>query len=201
MMGRLRWTAKPGRVLDFDCEARPLHWYGVDFVSKEITAIAAKFVGEKGEHVWLLGQDDPVDMLEGFRELYDQADVVTGHYIMGFDLPLISGAMTEYGLPKLGGKLAHDTKVHLIKRHGLSSSQENLGAMLGLKHPKVQMDQQRWRAANRLTAEGLRMTRERVVGDVRQHIELRQRLIDLGYLGPPRVWGAGGGVRAVAYQP
>ena len=195
----LRWSsAGPVRILDFDCEARPLHWYGGDFVSKEITAIAAKFIGERHEHVWLLGQDEPEAMLEGFRALYDQADMVTGHFIRGYDLPTINGALTEYGLAPLGSKLSHDTKLDLMKRSGLSGSQENLGAMLGLKAPKVQMDQAKWREANRLTPEGLALTRRRVVGDVRQHIELRQRLIDLGYLGPPRVWRSGGVSRVAA---
>jgi len=199
----LNWrTEGKLRILDFDCECRPLSFMGGDWVTKDITAIAAKFIGERGKPtVWLLGEDEPVDMLEGFRAMYDAADMVTGHWIVGFDLPLVAGAMTEFGLAPLSSKLAHDTKSHLIKRHGLSSSQENLGAMLGLEHPKVQMDQAKWREANRLTKEGLRFTRERVAGDVLQHIELRQRLIDAGYLGPPRMWSSGAATRSLEYVP
>ena len=52
------------------------------------------------------------------------------------------------------------------------------------------MDQQKWRDANRLTPEGLALAREWVIGDVQQHIEMRQRLLDLGYLSPPKVWKA-----------
>ena len=36
----------------------------------------------------VLGQVDTEEMLAGFRELYDQADVVTGHYIRKHDLRL-----------------------------------------------------------------------------------------------------------------
>ena len=195
----LRWrTHRAQRVLDFDCEARPLAWISQDFVSKEPTAIAAKFIGDpEPPHVWLIGRDgvwresDVVLMLEGFRDMYREADVVTGHYIRGYDLTLLNGAMLEMGLPPLGPKLAHDTKQDLVKRSGLSSSQENLGAMLGLEHPKVQMDQAKWRAANRLTPEGVALTRERVVGDVEQHIELRARLLERGFLGPPKLWDPG----------
>lgn len=199
---RLSWS-EPERlkILDFDCEARPLNWGGGDFVFKEVTAIAAKFIGERKTFCWLLGEVEPVEMLEGFRELYDQADIVTGHYILGFDLPLLNGALTEYERPALRSKLAHDTKIHLVKRSGISGSQENLGAMLGLQHPKVQMDHSKWREANRLTPEGLKLTRKRVVGDVLQHIEMRQRLLDLGYLGPPRRWSPGGGARSLVYTP
>lgn len=198
----LRWTTTGRlRVLDFDCEARPLHWYGGDWVSKEITAIAAKFIGEKKAHVWVLGDHTLEEMLEGFRVVFDEADMVTGHFIRGYDLPTLNGALTELHLRPLGDKLSHDTKLDLLKRSGLSSSQENLGAMLGLKHPKVQMDQKKWREANRLTPEGRKLTAKRVVGDVEQHIELRQKLMQLGYLGSPKTWRSGGGVRIAGYTP
>lgn len=190
---------RPLAILDFDLEARPLSWYGGDFVTKEITAIGAQFVGAKRGKCWLLGRDDPNEMLAEFREWFDRADIVTGHYILGFDLPLLQSAMIEYGLPPLTPKLAQDTKVHLLKFHGLSKSQENLGALLRLEHPKVQMDQAKWREANRLTQKGLALTRKRVMGDVAQHIELRQRLLDLGMLGEPRKWRPE--MRAGAYQP
>lgn len=202
----LRWRSA-GRlsILDFDCEARPLSWIGGDFVSKEITAIACKFVdlpAAVAPSVWMLGQGyDAIAMLQMFRTMYDGADMVTGHWITGFDLPMLNGAMLEHGLASLGPKLVHDTKQHLVKRSGISASQESLGAMLGLSHPKVGMNQTKWRDANRLKPEGLRFTRERVAGDVLQHIELRQRLIELGYLGPPRVWTPGGGIREAAYTP
>lgn len=180
---------RPMRVLDFDCEARPLHWIASDYVSKEITAIAWAWTDDPA-HVScvLLGDTDPVSMLEQFRAAYDQADLVTGHFIRGYDLPMINGAMTEYQRPALGDKLSHDTKIDLLRRAGLSSSQENLGAMLHLAHGKVKMDQRTWRDANRLTPDGLAAARERVIGDVQQHIEMRRRLLELGYLGPPVLW-------------
>lgn len=191
----LSWSSpRKLRILDFDIENRPLsYWYDGNCTA-EVTAIGCKWIGEPDAYVWLLGDSDLPDMLEAFRVLYDAADIVTGHYIRRHDLPILNGALTEHGLPKLASKMTHDTKLDLLKRSGISSSQESLGATLGLEHPKVQMDQQKWRNANRLTKEGRDLTRERVLGDVLQHIELRQRLMDLGYLGPPRVWQSGGGV-------
>lgn len=180
---------RPMRVLDFDVEARPLHWISSDYVSKEITAIAWQFIGEPDDvQCYLLGEVDPVKMLTAFVEAYSQADMVTGHYIRGYDLPMMNGALTEYRLPLLTDKLSQDTKIDLVSSAGLSKSQENLGATLGLEHPKVRMNQASWRDANRLTPEGREKARERVMGDVRQHIELRQRLLDLGYLTAPKVW-------------
>jgi hypothetical protein len=184
----MKFSGQAARILDFDSEARPLSWYGGDFVTKELTAIAAKFIGEDKMHVWVLGPDKTEDMLAGFVKLYNQADIVTGHFIRGYDLPVVNGALVEHDMEPLHDKMSHDTKLDLIKFSGLSKSQENLGAMLGLVHPKVQMDQAKWRAANRLTRAGIRLTKQRVCGDVEQHIEMRQRLLDMGLLGPPKVW-------------
>lgn len=189
------------RVLDFDVEARPLHWISGDYVSKEITAIAWAWCDDPANvSCLLLGETDPVAMLKAFVAAYDRADMVTGHFIRGYDLPMVNGALTEYRLPALGDKLSQDTKIDLVRRQGLSSSQENLGAMLALSNPKVQMNQARWRAANRLEPGGLEAVRERVIGDVRQHIEMRQRLLDLGYLAPPVVW-RGGASPIEKYEP
>ena len=184
--------SRPMRILDFDVEARPLHWISGDYVSKEITAMAWAWTDTPEDVTcYLLGEVDPRDMLRAFLDVYAQADMVTGHFIRGYDLPMVNGALTEYQLPALGEKLSHDTKIDLIRRQGLSSSQENLGAMLRLHHPKVKMDQAKWRDANRLTPEGRKLARERVTGDVRQHIEMRQRLLALGYLSAPKMWNPG----------
>lgn len=178
------------RILDMDIECRPLSWYGGDFVTRDIIAIACRFIDEPATYVWTLGSDTPADMLFEFREQYDRADMVTGHFIRGYDLPTINAAMAEYGMAPLSDKLAHDTKLDLKKMTGLSKSQENLAAMLNLRHPKVQMSQADWRAAGRLTPEGLIELRTRVLGDVVQHIELRAALMAADLLGPPRMWRA-----------
>lgn len=181
------------RILDFDIECRPLSWYAGDFNTKEITAIAAGFVDDpKNIYCWLLGRDDPLSMLEGFRALYDEAGMVTGHFIRGFDLPLLNSGMLEYDFPPLEPKLTQDTKNDLVKRHGMSNSQENLSEALGIKADKIGMSQEDWRAANRLTPEGLKKTERRVVGDVIQHMEMRQAMLNKDMLGKPRMWSPNG---------
>lgn len=199
---------KRQRILDFDVEARPLSWYGGDFVTKEITGVAWKFIGERAPcEVRLLGFKclhpvdgefcgeyhlgvDPRVMLGDFVEAYNAADIVTGHFIRGYDLPVINGGLLELGMKPLEPKLSQDTKLDFVKRSGISTSQENLGAMFELKHPKIQMDQGKWRAANRLSPEGVERTRRRVVGDVRQHIEMRRKMLELDLLGAPRRWSS-----------
>lgn len=177
------------KILDFDVEARPMSWIGQDYVTKEPTAIAWKFVGSKSKvKVLALGEVSAIEMLTEFVKVYNEADMVTGHYIRGFDLPLINGALSERGLPPLEKKLTSDTKLDLYKRHGMSNSQESIGAMLGLEHPKVSMTQDDWRRANSLSPGGIKRVKERVAGDVEQHIEMREELIKRGWLGPPKVW-------------
>jgi hypothetical protein len=178
----------PLRVLDFDIENRPLSYLGHDFTTADITAIAASFCGKGEVSCWLLGHDKPEDMLQGFVDLYDEADMVTGHFIRKHDLPIINGALMEYGLPPLKPKLTSDTKLDLLKRSGISASQENLAAMLGVPSPKVGMNQHMWRQANRLEPDGIELVRQRVVGDVKQHKQLRRALVERGMLGPPRMW-------------
>lgn len=197
------------RILDFDVECRPIAWYGGDWVTKQPTAIAWKFLGERGGvQVAVIGEsfdarnvlDEEVAMLEAFRAAYDAADIVTGHFIRGFDLPLLVGALMRLGLPLLGVKDTHDTKLDLVRGQGLSKSQENLGAMYELRHPKVPMNTSRWLMGNLLLPEGIEATKKRVVGDVRQHVELRAAMLERGHLGPVTPWSPGGG-RAESYTP
>jgi hypothetical protein len=194
-------THRPLKVLDFDIENRPLTYLGSDFTTAEVTAIAWAWC-DRPEDVtcMLLGEVDPVTMLERFVAAYNDADMVTGHYITGHDLPHINAALMEARMPTLDAKLVQDTKTSLVRRKGISGSQESLAGMLLLQHDKVQMNQTKWRAANRLTREGLAETKKRVVGDVQQHIEMRAKLLELGYLGPPRRW-SGGTADAEPYTP
>ena len=186
----MRVTAGPAyRILDFDIENRPLSYWVPDRPTAEITAIAWCFLDSPFDpQVMLLGQDSPAAILEAFVDVYNQADLVTGHYILRHDLPIIQAHLIEYGLPPLGPKLVQDTKVHLIGWKDIPKTQEHLAHMMGISAPKIGMTQAKWRDANRLTESGLKATKERVVGDVRQHMELRAALLKRGLLGPPKVW-------------
>lgn len=185
----LQWTEpRPLKVLDFDLENRPLSYMGNDWTSAEVTAIAACWEGGKRVKCWALPQCSPEEMLTRFKAMYDEADMVTGHYIRKHDLPILNGALLELGLPLLGAKLTSDTCLDLVRRKDLSASQESLGLMYGLSHPKEHMSQPQWREANRLTPVGVKETRRRVMGDVRQHMSLRQKLIEARALKPPKVW-------------
>ena len=193
---------RPGRVLDFDIENRPLSYLGSDFTTAEVTAIAWAWTDDP-QHVTVRVMErvsELPDILLAFRAVYELADCVTGHFIRGHDLPMLNGALIECGMPTLADKCSQDTKLDLVRSKGLSLSQESLSAMFRLDHCKQSMNQAQWRAANRLTPEGLAEVRRRVSGDVQQHIELRQRLLDRGYLRAPSMW-RGGTATVEAYTP
>jgi hypothetical protein len=117
------------RILDFDCESRPLGWLGSDFVHQEITVIAWKWINEPGDvEVRALTTDDRTRgrMLRAFRQAYDEADMVAGHYIRSYDLPLVNAMLVELDEPALTRKLSSDTKNDLPPMKGISKSQENL---------------------------------------------------------------------------
>lgn len=176
------------RILDFDIENRPLS-YWADRPTAEITAIASCWVDDVSTmEIFLLGEATQVEMLEAFKARFDEADMVTGHYIRRHDLPIINGAMLEYGLPQLTAKLSCDTKLDMRVKGDIPATQEYLSDILGVPLPKVHMTQKKWRDANRLTPEGLQATKERVSGDVLQHMFLRNKMVERNLLKAPRIW-------------
>ena len=185
------------RILDFDIENRPLSYWVPDCPTAEITAIASCWADDEGSmEVLLLGDMDGDEILRRFLVRYNEADMVTGHYIRKHDLPIINGSLMEFGLPLLSPKLSCDTKLDMMKKADLPATQEFLIETLGVPIPKVHMSQADWREANRLTPEGLRKTRARVAGDVYGHMLLRLAMVERGMLRSPSVWKPGGGVAA-----
>ena len=185
------------RILDFDIENRPRTYWVPDRPTAEVTAIAACFVGQpKSMQVWLLrsaetdAEYDAVmrEMLLGFREMYDAADLVTGHYVRRHDLPILNGGYMDMGLPILGPKLTQDTKLDMVSKADIPATQEYLADMLALAERKHHMSQWAWRSANRLTVEGRAKAEKRVTRDVRQHMKLRVAMLKAGLLKAPRVW-------------
>lgn len=182
------------KILDFDIENRPLSYWYDGQTTAQITAIASCWVGyDSSMEVNVLTLDDfygdeERQMLSRFVERYNEADMVTGHYIRKHDLPHINAALMDNNMSMLQPKLVCDTRIDLIKRASLPATQEHLAVMLGLDSTKFGMSQQMWRQANRLTPEGVRLTMKRVSDDVEQHMKLRQAMLDAGWLHGPKVW-------------
>ena len=176
------------RILDFDIENRPLSYWVPDQPTAEITAIATCWADDVGSmRVYLLGINTYEEILQHFVDRYNDADIVTGHYIRRHDLPIINGALLELGWPQLGPKLTIDTKLDMTKKQGIPATQEYLLDLFGIGK-KVYMGQADWRQANRLTPEGIEATRRRVSGDVYDHMKLRPEMTRRGLLNSPKMW-------------
>lgn len=133
----VRVPSRAARVLDFDIENRPLSYLGSDFTTAEVTAIAWAWTDRPRDvTVRLLGEQPLRAILREFVAAYNEADMVTGHYITGHDLPMINGALMECRMPALPDKRVQDTKTQMMRSKGLSLSQESLGAMFRLAHKK-----------------------------------------------------------------
>jgi hypothetical protein len=177
------------KILDFDCEALPGHWIGGDYVSKIITAVAFAWRHIPDQVSYMTHyQYSPSEMSVTLADELRAADIVTGHYIRGFDLTLVNGMLLRAGegpLPKL---TTVDTKLDLNKAHGRSLSQKNLASLVGVNLPKIDVTLTEWEGFN-LREPGFEEAGvKRVTGDVKQHLELYDRLIDMGWVTTPSTW-------------
>lgn len=204
-------------ILDFDIENRPLSYWMDDRPTAEVTSIAWMFAGEHDSlrvvglapPCWHKGHEQvcpdmppflmPMEaLLEEFRAAYDKADMVTGHYIIMHDLPILNAMLYEARMPLLGDKLAHDTKLHMFSKKDLPATQEYLLELLDVRCPlgmaleKFHMTQPKWREANRLSPAGVELTVRRVTSDVHAHSHMREAMLDAGWLKSPSVWRSGG---------
>src|SRR5574338_21807 len=183
-------TKPGGRVLHFDIENAPLTYYAPDYPTSQITAIASAFADDPqgSMHACLLGETDIPTMLRFFVERYNEAEIVSGHYVIKHDLPIINAMLIEHGMDPLSPKLVSDTKQHLVKFSDLPKNQEFLLDLFGTETHKYHMTQYDWRQANRFTLEGLDRTRKRVTSDVQGHIEMRKALLDRRLISVPKEW-------------
>lgn len=180
------------RILGFDIENKPLAYLGEGFTTAKITAIAACWADQpKSMTYWWIpmGKDnEAIRVLESFRELYNQADIVTGHYIRKHDLPHINGAMMRYGLAPLDQKNTIDTKSDWFRKKDISAKLENLLKYYGIPHSKAHISAAEWEAANDGDMRGLKKLKQRCVGDVRAQLALYKKMATLGHLSASKVW-------------
>jgi 23S rRNA G2069 N7-methylase RlmK/C1962 C5-methylase RlmI len=182
-------TKRPLRILDFDSECRPMH-YSEWKPESQITAIAWSWVGEDKVHTEALNRNlrNENKMLARFLAAYDEADIVTGHYIRKHDLPLVNDHVLRAFGEHLSPKLTQDTMSDMTSVKSLGKSQDNLAVTFGLTEEKHHMTGADWRLANSLDPKGIDLARIRVTNDVIQHKALREEMLRRGALGEPQLW-------------
>lgn len=174
------------RAFCFDCEARPGPWIARDFTSKQMLSLAGRYEDEPA--VRYIGPGFTAAQLERWARPLREGPLVITHNGFNYDLPLVNGTLLRMGLEPLPPLLVHDTWQHLLKRgRAFSGSLGNLCERFGVT-AKGHMSENEWEAVYAGDREALKRLRTYNVGDVVATLELRAKLLSLGYLRPPRIW-------------
>jgi hypothetical protein len=188
------------RLLCWDLENKPAaYWYDGQTTS-QITAFGWKWLDERKPQALMLRSDNRFEADDGsvldnseahefFRGLLLEAGLIYGHNIRRHDLPIFQAWLLRHQLEPLPPVLTTDTLRDYPKRKDMSASLANLVEMYGVKGRKFGMTQHQWEQANQLLPGGIETARKRVVSDVLLQERLRLRLLELGLLGAPRMWG------------
>ncbi len=184
---RVKTELKPLRILDFDIETVATGFGDPQWVPQKVTVIAWSWIGEdKVEHTTdLMEALDDKNLVAPFLEAYNEADMVTGHNLLRFDLPVLNGECIRRGIPGLGPKLVQDT-MRIIRTKGFKKGQDNMGQVLRVPNPKMALSWAEWQDA--YEEKGWKTVIERCESDVLSHKLMRQKLVDAGYLKPPIMW-------------
>lgn len=190
----------PVLVRDFDFESKPL-WFWYDKPTAVLTSISfMDSVGGRPDHDSLTTEVAPLDTraqyVDWLRHIFvvlTTADVLTGHNIDRFDLPLFQAQLLRQGLPALPKLTTQDT-MRLVKKRDASASQESLINYVALKATcpigmpiyKHHLSIPEWEDAAMGWSDEVLI--ERPMSDVHGHVHLREVLIEKGYLSPPRAW-------------
>ena len=179
------------RVLDFDLETVAAGFADPDWVPQTITAWAYCWIGTTNVHVSTLAVADFYDLdarqrfLEPLVAAIRDAGMVTGHNILRFDLPVLNADCMRVGMASLPAVLAQDT-IKLPKSKGFKKGQDVLADLVGVEAEKLPLHWGAW--ARGYADTGMSLIRERVSGDVVQHMQLRDGLRARGLLSAPRMW-------------
>lgn len=174
------------RILDFDVETIAAGFADPNWVPQKITCIAWSWIGEdKVYSVTRLVEPGPSVMLTCFLEAYDEADMVTGHNLIRFDLPVLQSELLRHGFNSLGPKLVQDT-MRLVKTKGFKKGQDNIGTLLKVPVPKQALNWQEWQDA--YDEPDWETVVERCKSDVVMHKLMRAEMLERGWLKGPTLW-------------
>lgn len=179
------------RTLDFDLETVAAGYADPNWVPSHVTAWAYSWVGSQRIHVSALPVASLFDrqakaaFLGPLLAAIRQADVLTGHNIIKWDMPILQTEMMRLGLPSLKPVLVQDT-IRLPRSKGFKKGQDNLGVLLETLTRKKSLNWEEWDRA--YGEDDLRTVKARVRSDVKMHKEIRQRMLERGWLMSPRPW-------------
>lgn len=181
------------RVLDFDIETVAAGFADPQWVPQKVTCIAWSWVGsDKVEAITCGGSAGLYEkpekrrrMLAKFRRVLDEADLVTGHNLIRFDLPILNADCMRLGLPPLRAVRVQDT-IRIIRTKGFKKGLDNLAGLVETFERKQSMDWQQWEDA--YAEPGWPTVVSRARSDVVMHKELREAMLARGWLRPSTLW-------------
>lgn len=186
---------REARILDFDVETVAAGFADPAWVPQKITCVAWSWIGEDDVQSRVCGPTglfgNPklrAGMLAPLLEQIAQADLVTGHNLIRFDLPVINAECMRLGLEPIRGVWVQDT-MRVLRSKGFKKGQDNLGALYGIEREKLHLDWQHWQDA--YDERGWGLIRERAETDVLMHKDLREEMIRARHLRAPIYWRGG----------
>lgn len=184
-----------GRVLDFDLETLAAGFADPQWVPQKVTCASWSWIGEDEIYTLITRKEGFFDRSIRAREVLiplveqiEQADMLTGHNLLRFDLPVLNAELLRCGLPSLKPVKVQDT-IRLAKSKGLKKGQDDLSVMASGSLKKKTMNWEEWDRA--YEADDWSEIIERCESDILQHKELRIYLLEQGYLRPPQMWYPG----------
>lgn len=176
------------RVFAFDVEARPGPWAGSDFTFRSMLSIAGVYEDDEANPIYLgpgFSNKAIVKFTKPLREC-----LVVMHNGPRYDLPFLNGTLMKRELARVGRLLISDTYAHLPKRGAaFSASLANMAQRFDVGYEKGRMSEVDWERAYDGDAEAREKLRTYNIGDCTTTLALRRKLLSLGLLGPPRMWG------------
>lgn len=179
------------RTLDFDLETIAAGFADPQWVPQKITCVAWSWIGSDEIDSRVCGvegiynRDVRRNMLLPFLEALGEADMVTGHNLLRFDLPILNAECMRLDLSTLKPVKVQDT-MRFSRTKGFKKGQDNLAGLLQTMERKLSLDWQQWEDAYEESDWGT--IRERAVSDVRMHKQMRVKMIKRGWLKNPIMW-------------
>lgn len=177
--------------LDFDIETVAAGFADPQWVPNTVIAWACSVVGSGEIRVKALPvaywHDNATRrrFLEPLLDAIGEANVLTGHNIIRFDLPVLNAECMRLMLPTLKPTLVQDT-IKFPKSKGFKKGQDNLGVLFGIEQHKHALNWQEWQHA--YGEYDLATVKDRVRTDVVMHMELREALREQDLLQTPKLW-------------
>lgn len=179
------------KILDFDVETLAAGFADPNWVPQKITCVSWSWIDSEKVEVEVCGPmgffkpELRRKMVKKLCDAISQADIVTGHNILKFDLPVINSECMRLDLPTLSAVEAQDT-FRIVKSKGFKKGQDNLGKLLKIVEQKQTLDWQGWEDA--YEEDGWQTVKNRCMSDVIMHKQLRVEMIDRGWLKRNIVW-------------